>query len=193
MAQSFKSVYQFKITLLDLGFKVWRLIQVPESYSFWDLHVAIQDAMGWENAHLHCFEFKGKGRKMSEPIGLPGDDGSLDGTKIKLSDYFLDNSKAIYIYDFGDDWQHEVVLEKVLPRDPKTKYPICLDGKYACPPEDCGGAPGYMMMLEALKDPTSEDYDEYIDWLGEGFDPEEFDCQKVRFRDPNRVPRGMFF
>ena len=81
----------------------------------------------------------------------------------------------IYEYDFGDGWEHEVVLEKVLARDSTAKYPRCLGGARACPPEDCGGPGGYINFLGAISDPEHEEHDEYLDWIGGEFDPDKFD------------------
>ena len=98
---------------------------------------------------------------------------------------------AKYIYDFGDNWEHKVVLEKILPREKNVNYPRCIGGKRACPPEDCGGVWGYKNLLEALEDPKHPQYEELLDWFGEDFDLEHFDCSEVHFDDPAR--RRMVF
>jgi hypothetical protein len=85
----------------------------------------------------------------------------------------------IYEYDFGDGWEHEILLEKVLRPDPAVQYPRCLGGARACPPEDCGGAGGYADFLQAISDPDHEEHDEYLDWIGGEFDPEEFELDEV--------------
>jgi hypothetical protein len=91
--------------------------------------------------------------------------------------------KLLYEYDFGDSWEHEIVVEKMLPFDPRAKYPACLDGARACPPEDCGSFPGYMGILEALKAPKkTEEQKELLEWLEEGYDPERFDLEAVNRR-----------
>ena len=182
-------VMQFKVTLREVSPRVWRRIQVPETYSFWDLHVAIQDAMGWLDYHLHEFTLTGP---EGEPVrvGIPGDDDwqetpCLDGNEEPLSRYFgPHNKKALYAYDFGDDWQHDVVFEKTLPGDPLLKYPLCVDGKRRCPPEDCGGSWGYQQMLRALANPRHSEHQEWKTWAGRGFDPEKFDAAKVKFDNP---------
>jgi hypothetical protein len=100
----------------------------------------------------------------------------------KISDYFtLKNKGAFYEYDFGDDWQHKITLEKILPAKEGEKYPVCIDGKRACPPEDVGGVCSYAEFLEILKDPNHEDYEESIEWAGEDFDPELFDPKSIVF------------
>jgi len=88
-------------------------------------------------------------------------------------------SKAIYTYDFGDSWEHGIVLEKRLPVDPNMTYPVCADGQLACPPEDCGGIPGFYDLVEALNDPNHERHEEMRDWIGDDFDPQDFSVDKV--------------
>ncbi len=191
MSTGFNKIYQFKVTLKGIRPPIWRRIQVPGNYSFWDLHVAIQDAMGWFDTHLHVFEIINPRRGIKEEIGIPDEDFGWDerqlfaGWEKKISKYFIpQNNKAIYIYDFGDDWKHTVKFEKVMARDKNKQYPLCLTGKRACPPEDCGGVWGYQELLEILSDPEHEEYEERIEWLGEDFDPEHFDVKGIHFDNP---------
>lgn len=181
-------IYQFKITLKEIKPKIWRRIQVPENYSFWDLHVAIQDSMGWEDYHLHEFEIVNPKTLDKEIIGIPDDEGFhkvISGNKAKIAKYFLTaKDKASYMYDFGDGWEHEIILEKILPADIGSKYPQCIDGKRACPPEDCGGIWGYENLLEVISDPKHEEYKERIEWLGGEFNSEDFDPESISFDDP---------
>ena len=187
--RKFDSVYQFKITLKRIRPPIWRRIHVPETYTFQDLHVAIQDVMGWEGYHLHEFEMTDPETGLEMRIGVPSEDFGfsevLQEQKEPISGYFFrENQSAEYTYDFGDDWEHLILLEKILPRDEDVKYPICIKGKRACPPEDCGGVWGYEELLEALHDPDSEEDEELLEWLGEGFDPEYFDAKAIYFRKP---------
>ncbi|NOX89725.1 MAG: plasmid pRiA4b ORF-3 family protein [Calditrichaeota bacterium] len=187
--KKFNRVYQFKITLKDIKPPIWRRILVPENYSFWDLHVAIQDSMGWFDCHLHEFRIVNPKTAMREAIGIPDDDFDdfemKAGWKCKIKDYFSeDNPKADYIYDFGDNWEHTVTLEKILPKSENQEYPVCVAGKRKCPPEDCGGVWGYMGLLEAINDPGHELHLEMLEWVGDEFDPEEFDPKAVAFGDP---------
>jgi hypothetical protein len=190
MGKGYKKIYQFKIALKHVKPPIWRRIQVPENYSFWDLHVAIQDAMGWTDSHLHAFHIINPKTDWEEEIGSPSDpflddDPIIPSPEKKISKYFSpENKKARYVYDFGDYWEHDVVLEKVLPKEKDEEYPICTAGKRNCPPEDCGGPYGYMDLLKIIADPEHEEYDEMIEWLGEEFDPEQFDPQEVLFEDP---------
>ena len=188
------NIYQFKISLKRIKPSIWRRIQVPEDYTFHQLHVAIQHAMGWSSAegnyHLHQFVMKNPEKTT---IGIP--DRELpevkNGKKVKIANYFsLDgNMKANYEYDFGDGWDHEVLLEKILPAKANTEYPTCTAGKRACPPEDCGGSEGYKELLEIMADPNHEEYEDKKEWLvqfaymdeDETFDPEKFDPKYFEF------------
>ena len=191
MSTSFKEVFQFKITLKDLLPPIWRRIQVPGDYTFWDLHVAIQDAMGWLDYHLHTFELTNPETGQKEEIGIADEvfgweDHELHpGWQCKISGYFThENKKALYLYDFGDAWRHEIKLEKILPKDKQVQYPVCLSGKRACPPEDSGGIRGYGELLAILLDGDHEQYEEMLEWVGEDFDPEHFDIEDIQFQDP---------
>ena len=189
MKKKYDQVYQFKITLKGTKPPIWRRIQVPEMYTFWDLHVAIQDAMGWEDYHLHEFVFTLPIMNIKVRIGIPMKD-DFDETILpdwdqKIADYFSSETpKAEYTYDFGDGWQHDIILEKILPRETGVIYPRCVDGKRACPPEDCGGIGGYAEFLEAIGDPANERHEDMLDWVGGKFDPEDFNPSEVKFDDP---------
>lgn len=148
-------VCQFKISLFGISPAIWRRIQVPETYTFWDLHVAIQDSMGWLDYHLHVFRFDGAEGRRAIDIGIPDEDNPRDaiipGWTAGIVDRFIrPGMSASYEYDFGDGWIHEVLLGGNLIREPKAKYPKCLAGARACPPEDCGGIPGYRELLKVL-------------------------------------------
>ncbi len=182
-------IYQFKVTLKGIKPPIWRRIQVPATYTFWDLHVAIQDSMGWTDTHLHHFEILNPATEMKEEIGIPDEDTIeniiLAGWKKNISHYFTsENNKAEYVYDYGDNWEHEVKLEKILPSIDDIQYPICIAGKRECPPEDCGGPWGYEDFLEAIKDPKHERHEELLDWVGGDFDPEYFNKDEIDFDDP---------
>ena len=186
------NVYQFKVTLKGIRPPIWRRMHVPENYTFWDLHVAIQDAMGWFDYHLHEFLIVNPSTGQKERIGILLEDTGFDeepipGWERKIIRYFsMENPKAEYIYDFGDSWEHSITLEKILSRKRDTQYPVCIKGKRACPPEDCGGVWGYTNLLEILSDPENEEYEEWKEWLGEDFDPEHFDAKAVHFDDPKK-------
>ena len=190
MKKKFNNVYQFKITLEGAKPPIWRRIQVPETYTFRDLHVAIQDAMGWGDGHLHEFKMTDPSTGSVVSMGIPGEDFGeeiLPEHRRKIAKYFsMENRSAEYVYDFGDNWEHDIQLEKILPGEKGATYPVCIKGKRACPPEDCGGLWGYADILEALEDPDNEETEELLDWLGEDFDPAHFDVAEVRFSDPDK-------
>lgn len=188
MKKKFARVYQFKITLKGIEPPVWRKIQVPETYSFWDLHVAVQDAMGWEDCHLHDFAVRHPRTDATVRMGIPDDDFELNilaGWEHNIADYFsAKNKTAKYVYDYGDNWEHSVELEKILPRHKERAYPRCIGGQRACPPEDCGSVHGYEELLEAIMDPGHERHEELLRWSGGDFEPERFSPKAVRFADP---------
>ncbi len=191
------TVYQFKISLKEVEPTIWRRIQVPAVYSFWDLHVAIQDAMGWMDCHLHDFRFRPKNKKKDIVIGIPDDDlgnqKTLAGWEISMVTYIGEIGQTIeYEYDFGDGWTHEVLFEGILLKEKGVSYPKCIAGECACPPEDCGGAPGYFDLLEILHNPTHPEYEEKVIWLKEHvkcyfpFEADKFEPDQVIFFNPQQ-------
>jgi Plasmid pRiA4b ORF-3-like protein len=168
-------VYQLKITLKDIRPPIWRRVLVPDC-SLAGLHEVIQAAMGWENSHLYDFEVGGE--RYTDPRGL-ADLDMEDASRARLSQVARkEKAKFRYTYDFGDNWQHEVLVEKFLLPEEGQEYPVCVAGKRACPPEDVGGPWGYMEFAEAIRDPEHERHEEFLEWRGE-FDPEEFDLDAV--------------
>jgi hypothetical protein len=188
-----KVVYQFKITLKRIDPPIWRRILVPEKYNFWDLHVAIQDAMGWLDYHLHEFRIRRKHAHKVSKIGIPdedrfeGDPIILAGWEIPISRFFAEiGTTAEYDYDFGDGWEHEVLFEGILLKDKKQTYPQCIGGERACPPEDCGGLWGYNHLLEVLADPEHDEYEQLVTWLDGRYEPDEFHPEDVKFDNPKK-------
>ena len=174
-------LFQFKITLNDSKPVIWRRIQVRDG-TLDELHEHIQTAMGWTNSHLHQFEIDGK--RYGNPELL--DDGFMDfecvdSTTTRISDVVPSDGsrfRFLYEYDFGDDWQHEVLFEGCPPAESDQQYPLCVEGEQACPPEDVGGIWGYAEFLQALADPRHEQHDELLDWSGP-FDPAAFDAAEA--------------
>jgi len=167
------SLFQLKMTLKWSKPPIWRRVIVRADMTLDRLHHVIQIAMGWTNSHLHQFivghTYYGK------PDPEMGD--TLNEKRYTVADLApAPKKKFIYEYDFGDGWQHEVVLEKVLPPDPTFKHPICVTGANACPPEDCGGMHGYYNLLEALHDPNHPEHSEMEEWIGGGWDAAQFDA-----------------
>ena len=185
--EEYEDVYQFRVSLKGAKPPIWRRIQVPGTYTFWNLHSAIQDAMGWEDYHMHAFEIFDPSVGAVVVIGGPSlsleESGRiLSGDEIAIADYFSpENNEAKYEYDFGDSWMHKVKLDKILPREENLEYPRCIAGKRACPPEDCGGVWGYIDLLEIISDPQHEEHQEMLEWVGEDFDPEDFSPDEVFF------------
>ena len=193
--EPFKTVFQFKITLIGLEPPIWRRIQVPCYYTFYDLHVAIQNAMGWTDSHLHAFEIEKKRPvRIESPYAVDELFEEAEGftPNISLARFFVkEKDAAIYEYDFGDGWRHEVLLEDIVLRKAGVKYPVCLDGQRACPPEDCGGPSGYDHLLSAVNNPRTQDDLELREWLGlkkgEILDPSAWDYKEVTFNNPRKL------
>jgi hypothetical protein len=140
--------------------------------------------MGWSNCHLHHF-IVGK-RPDYLFIGAPGldaDEDMVNEDEVLVSQVLpAAKTKMIYEYDFGDSWEHEVALEKIVEAEKGVYYPRCLAGENACPPEDVGGVWGYADFLKAIADPDHEEHESSLEWVGEDFDPKEFDLEYVNKR-----------
>jgi hypothetical protein len=167
-------VYQLKVTLKGIRPPIWRRVQVGDC-TLGVLHQVIQAALGWTDSHLHSFEVGG------EQYGEPDpESGVTSERRLELSAIASAGVKKFtYTYDFGDNWEHTIEIEKTLPAEAGVRYPRCLTGKRACPPEDCGGPWGYADFLAAIQDPAHEGHEEMLEWAGGEFDPEEFDLDAV--------------
>lgn len=193
------TAYRLHIQLEGIDPPVWRRIRVPSSYSFWDLHVAIQDAMGWLDYHLHLFQVRNPETGELESIGIPDDEPFLDeppclaGWDVHIDRYFdKEGDTASYEYDFGDDWRHTVTLEGVDTIRKGEPRLSCLGGERRCPPEDCGGIHGYAEMLEVIADVTHSDHEGMLEWLGGAYDPDAFSASDVEFDNPTVRWRQAF-
>jgi hypothetical protein len=179
-----QEIYQLKVTLLGTRPPIWRRLLVPAALTLEQLHDVLQLAMGWQNSHLHDFQI---GRKT---FGAPDPFGSFAGIPTTANENAARlfnvlgkaGAKAMYNYDFGDSWQHGITVEKVLPPEPGRAYPVCIDGERHCPPEDCGGVPGFYSLLETIGDPENDEYEEIMEWLDGDFDPEAFSVDEVNHR-----------
>jgi hypothetical protein len=171
------TIHQLKVTLEGASPPVWRTVQMASETSLSKLHMIFQIVMGWTNSHLYQFEF---GRVYyGEPIGVY-ESRMKSARTAKLAALAPSaKSKFSYEYDFGDGWRHRIGVEHVLAPAPGLRYPGCLGGSGACPPEDCGGIYGYAELLDALRDPDDPEHDTALDWLGEDFDPVAFDLEAV--------------
>jgi Plasmid pRiA4b ORF-3-like protein len=171
-------IYQVKVDLRGAKPPIWRRLEVPADTSLADLHNIIQVAFGWENSHLHVFEtaygtFGVADRELGHRAEAPV---TLEQVATGIGD------RLQYTYDFGDDWTHEIVVEKVLDRRP-VAYPRCTGGRRAAPPEDCGGIWGYAELVEVLSDPGHPEHDDRLEWLGldsaADFQPARFDAAEI--------------
>ena len=175
------NIYQVQIALKGSKPKIWRRLLVSSDTLLSAFHTIIQLAMGWTNSHLHQFIHD----QNYYSVKMQDDDfwddyDNIDYKGIKISGLLSEEGeRIIYEYDFGDGWEHNITLEKILPVDNEAKYPVCIAGKMNCPPEDCGGIWGYYRMLEALKNPEDEEYEDYGEWLGDDFDPAYFDKEEI--------------
>jgi len=193
-----RHIFRLHVQLLDVHPTVWRRIEIRADATFWALHVALQNAMGWTDSHLHDFELPNADGGEAVWIGMPDLEGD-DYREIRADfDERLDSwihyegEYLFHNYDYGDGWRHRVVVEAIEPAVPRARYPRCSAGERACPPEDVGGPGGYERLLEALADPEHEAHEEYRSWIGGGFDPERFDPAAVRFEDPTRRLREVY-
>ena len=174
--------FQLKITLTGTKPLVWRRVIVDSDLLLEDMHSVIQSVMPWTDSHLHQFEQNYALYVSAEEVELDDFD-LIDYSEIKLSDLIAsEKDNLIYKYDFGDNWRHKIVIEKILPSTDSDIRAEYITGKNACPPEDCGGVHGYAHVLEVLKDPNDEEYHETREWLGLD-DGEEY--------DPKCIPLDM--
>jgi hypothetical protein len=186
MPNTSNQIYQIKVTLDDTHPPIWRRIQVPGNSTLLKLHDILQIVMGWEDYHLHMFTVEGF------IYGDPADDeygdlGTIDEAYTKLSQVIhREGQRLRYEYDFGDSWDHTLLVEKILAPQEGVRYPVCLKGKRACPPEDVGGVWGYENFLEAIRNTDHDEHEEYLAWIGGEFDPEAFDLE-----DANAKLRSM--
>jgi len=169
---------QIKISLYYIKPIIWRRIVVSENITFKELHETIQVAMGWRNVHLFSFNLDGK------YVRMPFEDNDvINAATTKLKGVFnKKNASLTYQYDFGDSWDHQLLIEKVEPIKPTEKLPKCLGGERNCPPEDCGSFPGYENLVEIMKDKKHPEYKEMVSWLGGVYNPEKFSLAAINKR-----------
>jgi hypothetical protein len=169
-----KTTIQLRISLKDHTPTIWRRLVVPGEIKLTKLHLIFQAAMGWEDYHLHQFQIG------EQVYGVPDDEfdfeefDDIDEDTVLFSEVVTAPMRFSYQYDFGDNWQHEVVVEKMESVPLVLKFAACIDGQRACPPEDCGGTGGFEEFVEAVTDPTHEEHVDYVQWVGRPFDPEAF-------------------
>jgi len=174
-------VYQLKITIKGRKPPIWRRVQVSGNITLHRLHMILQSVMGWTNSHLYRFDIAGIEYSLPDPFE---DDfyalHFVDSRRTRLNKVVPgEKARFSYEYDFGDSWEHDILIGKILPVEPGAQYPVCLTGKRACPPEDCGGIWGYADLLKIICDPVHEEYEGMREWLGGSFDPEEFNIDEI--------------
>jgi hypothetical protein len=172
-------IYQIKVTLDESKPPIWRRLLVAGDVTLEHLHYIVQVAMGWTNSHLHQFivgeSYFGEPHPDYDDYIQMNDERRFRLKRITENEGF----KFCYEYDFGDSWMHTVLVEKILEPESGQQYPVCVKGKRACPPEDVGGVWGYEEFLQAIGDPDHPEHEEYLEWVGGEFDPEEFDLEET--------------
>ncbi len=172
-AAAAKSIISLKVTLRGSKPPIWRRLLMPGIATLGELHMAIQVAMGWENCHLHDFSV-GHVRYGD----TDNTDDVVDENRMTLNRMVKSGvTRFTYTYDFGDDWEHGIVIEKPPLSAEGKSSPACVAGKRNCPPEDCGGIWGYQDLLGILADPAHPDHEERLEWIGGEFDPEAFSVE----------------
>src|SRR5437667_502026 len=175
-AQTRVEVYAIKVTLLGTRPPVWRRILVPRDITLRNLHRTLQTVMGWTDSHLHQFVFQRQ--SLSDPRSRVGRKVA-DENRTKLGELITTvGAKLLYEYDFGDGWQHELLLEEVLLGDESFQQ-ICVAGERTCPPEDCGGPSGFAELLKALQESSHPEHSNIREWVGENFGPEYFASDEI--------------
>lgn len=175
-ARDERPIIQLRISLDDVQPAVWRRLLVPGDLRLSELHSVFQVAMGWTDSHLHSFSIGSKvfgGQYEDHPKD------ELDEKSVTLVQALGKHRHFHYAYDFGDGWQHEIVVENLSTSLAGLRFAVCLDGQRACPPEDCGGAYGYDHLLAVLDDPDHEEFDDMTEWIGDYFDPELCDLGQI--------------
>jgi hypothetical protein len=178
-----EAVFQLKASLDGIRPSIWRRIQVRGDITLFKLHKILQVVMGWYDYHLHQFVINGESYSViSIEADMLGDDFK-DEKRFKLNRVIPgEKFKFTYEYDFGDSWGHTILVEKIFRPEEELKAPICLKGKRAAPPEDCGGVGGYYHLLKALRDPKHPEHAYLLTWAGDEYDPEYFDADVVSER-----------
>jgi len=170
-------IMRIEIVLVEAWPAVRRVVEVPDAASLAVLHEVVQEVMGWEHAHLHEFEVNGVRYGLPDPDFDPAFGAeTLDESRASLTVLLNVGDVAEYVYDFGDNWRHRLTVEAISTPERGVRYPRCVAGQGACPPEDVGGVGGYEQFLRALADPTDPEHAERVEWWGsDRFDPALFD------------------
>ncbi len=181
-----QDIYQIKVVLVGTQPTIWRQLLVPGEFTLGQLHYVLQAAMGWENSHLHEFRIGDDLFGSLDPDLTPTEsEPCIDENGVRLCDVLnKPGATAQYTYDLGDDWEHSITVEQIVPAEPGLDYPRCVGGERHCPPEDCGGVGGFYDFLKAIRNPKHEEHEEKLDWVGGSFDPDSFSIDAVNKRMP---------
>jgi hypothetical protein len=175
-------IFRVHVSLMNIEPPIWRCIELTSQTTLKQFHCILQIAMGWTNSHLHEF-IVGSQRYGTPDVHFDEPGEVIAEGKVHLSTVLpVPEARILYVYDFGDYWQHSVHLEAVLSAQPGIDYPRVLDGARSCPPEDCGGATGYADLVDILLDPTHEDFQQMREWAGEEFNAEVLHLEKINAR-----------
>jgi hypothetical protein len=173
-------IIQMKISLDDIKPEIWRRFIINSSCSLDKFHIILQTIMGWQNCHLYGFIVNGEEYMPSDDDDEFFESDALNTKGMTIKKLKLNEKDKIkYIYDYGDNWEHTIKIEKIINTDDKIQTPLCVDGERNCPPEDCGSYPGYDDIVNAMKKPKSKEAKEFIEWLGEPYDSEKFDIERI--------------
>lgn len=179
MTKEIKMVHQLKISLDGIEPEIWRRFKINSNSTFEDLHIVIQIVMGWENYHLYEFRNKNFVIGIEPEEDFFSDPDLIPAHTIRISDVLSrKRSNITYTYDFGDSWEHKIVVEDIL-RDELILNPVCIGGAMNCPPEDCGGIWGYSELLEIISNKNHPEHKGMLDWLGGDFDPQYFNLNDI--------------
>jgi hypothetical protein len=178
IAKKSLGVFRVHVVLEGIDPGIWRNLLVPASFTLDDLHLTLNEGMGWANWHLHRFDM---GKRSFGDVTKPsvGLEAFEDERKVRLDSLIQVGQQLRYSYDFGDGWRHRVEVDKLLEFDKRLQYPLCIAGARACPPEDCGGPLGYALLLQILQDESHAQHNDMIAFVGGHYDPEGFDVNRT--------------
>jgi hypothetical protein len=177
-----RAIYQIRIALQEIQPSIWRRIQVGEDITLAQLHTILQIVMNWEDYHLHEFTIGRRVYSVPDPDDDMYERKVIDERQVRLCDVVPRvGTQFLYLYDFGDSWHHDLLLEAIIMPDSTLQYPRCVAGERQTPPEDVGGIPGYQDYLEAIADPEHEEHENMLGWRGP-FDLEAFSADEVNSR-----------
>ena len=170
-------IYTLRVELEGIEPLIWRRLQVPATITLPRLHSVLQVMMGWTDSHLHSFRIGDREYSNAEDL----DEMNMLGVKGRKLDTLLGDTigEFVYLYDFGDSWEHRIVVESIAGAKPDWPYPLCVAGERAGPPEDVGGTGGYQDFVAAIANPEHEEHEHLLVWIGGAFDPEGFDINSV--------------